>query len=321
MVMVKTTSRSIPIQDLRLAFGHRLQENVTLAHYTTARVGGPCDALLPVNSAGELADAAVRLWDLEVPFFILGGGSNILVSDRGYRGVVVLNRARNVRIDARGEPPAVWAESGANLGAIGRQAAVRGLSGLEWAAAIPGTVGGAVYGNAGAHGGDVASSLIVAEILHRISGKEAWTCKRMAYQYRSSILKREAAQAVILSATLQLSRSTPEAVKARLEEISSHRRSTQPPGASMGSMFKNPAGDFAGRLIDQAGLKGTRIGGAEISTLHGNFFVNRGGASAADVLALIRLAQRTVADKFGISLELEIELVGDWEETETNLAG
>jgi UDP-N-acetylmuramate dehydrogenase len=218
--------------------------------------------------------------------------------------------------------PEVWCESGANLGLVARQAAARGLAGLEWAAGIPGTVGGAVFGNAGAYGGDLAGNLRVAEILHHgfwgtqnAPQREVCAVEQLAFEYRSSIFKRqprEPGRAVILAAVLKLAVSTPEAVQARIDSQNEHRRRTQPPGASMGSMFKNPAGDFAGRLIEAAGLKGARMGTAEISPLHANFFINHGGASAADIYALIRLAQETVAQKTGVNLELEIELVGQW---------
>jgi UDP-N-acetylmuramate dehydrogenase len=135
----------------------------------------------------------------------------------------------------------------------------------------------------------------------------------MSYQYRNSTLKLNHSQAVILSAKLKLVQSTPEAVQAKIENFSELRRNTQPPGASMGSMFKNPNGEAAGRLIDQAGLKGRTIGGAEISPIHANFFVNHGSASAQDIWGLIRVAQATVAEKTGVQLELEIERIGDWD--------
>ena len=164
----------LPMEKLREAFGAALQENVLLANYTTARVGGPAQALLLVHTPLELEKATRNLWELDVPFYLLGSGSNVLVSDTGYSGLVLVNRTHNVKIDAHHEPPTVWAESGANLGTVARQAALRGFSGLEWAATIPGTVGGAVYGNAGAHGGDIAGNLVLAEILHQTRGRE--TC-------------------------------------------------------------------------------------------------------------------------------------------------
>lgn len=298
---------------LRPVFGSRLQENVTLANYTTARVGGPAAGMVIANTADELAQAALTLWQEQVDFFLLGSGSNVLVSDRGYHGVVILNHARTVKIDAHHEPPTVWAESGANLGTIARQAALRGFAGLEWAGSVPGSLGGAVYGNAGAHGSDMRANLVLAEILHRDSGRREWGAAEMAYAYRSSALKREPGKAVVLAARLQLQHSTPEAVKTLMEQYSEKRRSSQPPGASMGSMFKNPEGDYAGRLIEAAGLKGARSGAAEISPVHANFFVNHGGATASDIYALIGKARKTVEEKFGIRLELEVELAGDWE--------
>ena len=323
---------------LRELFGSALQENVSLSGYTTARVGGPVQALLTVQTASELEHAVNHLWELGAPFIVLGSGSNVLVSDAGFPAVVILNRARRIQIDALPSedslPPspaggrgagvfsaAVWAESGANFSAIARQTALRGLSGLEWAATIPGTLGGAVYGNAGAYGSDISRCLIVADILHP-HGKEAWTAERMAYAYRSSALKRAripiqrrpsaAPNAVILSALLRLSHSDPQTAQALIDRNTQHRRATQPPGASMGSMFKNPPGDYAGRLIEAAGLKGARFGDAEISPLHANFFINHGAASAADIGRLIGLAQQAVLEKFGIVLELEVELLGDW---------
>jgi UDP-N-acetylmuramate dehydrogenase len=289
----------------------------------------------------ELQQAASLFWALGLPFMVLGGGSNLLVSDAGIRGVVVHNRARRVRFAESPAPPTVRAESGANLGALARLAASRGLAGLEWAGGIPGTVGGAVFGNAGAHSGDMAGSLLVAEILHRetppaaepagaggLAGdgtravRQAWPVERLGYGYRSSVLKRNVGQdailpcrspeTIVLAATLRLERSTREAARAKMEQLVRYRRQTQPPGASMGSMFKNPPGDYAGRLIEAAGLKGTRIGAAEISRLHANFFVNLGGARATDIWALIRLARRAVAEQFNVNLELEIELAGSW---------
>ncbi len=308
-----TEIKSLPIDTLRNAFGQRLQENVPMAHYTTAQVGGHADALLPVHSSEELAEGVSRLWDLGIEFTLLGGGSNVLISDRGIRGLVVLNRARNVKIDIHSQTPAVWAESGANLGAMARQLALRGLSGLEWSAAIPGTVGGAVYGNAGAFGGDVQSCLLLAEILHPQLGKVSWPAERLDFAYRSSVLKREHMGAVVLAAKFKLSQSKPAEVQARIEANSLQRRQTQPPGATIGSMFKNPPGDFAGRLIDTAGLKGQSVGDAEISSVHANFFVNHGAATASDILKLIRMAQAAVQKKHGVRLELEIELLGEWD--------
>ena len=294
-------------------FGTRLQENAPLAGYTTAQIGGPADVLIVLHNRLELEQAVRLLWQSAIPFTILGSASNVLISDDGLRGVALINKAKQVEFDLSGDKVAVRAESGAILSSIARQAALQGLTGLEWAAAVPGTLGGAVYGNAGAHGRDMAANLSVAEILHPVNGVEQWSVQRMEYSYRSSALKRTGEKVVILSALLHLDRDNPQDIKGRMEEYTAHRRRTQPPGASMGSMFKNPAGDFAGRLIEAAGLKGLRIGGAEVSPVHGNFFVNHSRATASDIFQLIRRVQKTVNERFGVMLELEVELLGSYD--------
>ena len=164
----------LPLDQLRELFGDHLQENVVMANYTTAHVGGPAGALIPVNSSAELEKAARILWNLNVPFRIIGSGANVLFSDRGYPGVILVNHAHTVKIDTHSTPPRVWAESGANLGSLARQSALRGLSGLEWAATIPGTVGGAVYGNAGAQAMDIAGNISNVEILLPDGNKQTW---------------------------------------------------------------------------------------------------------------------------------------------------
>ena len=304
----------LPLTELRKTFGERMHENVPLAKYTSARIGGPAAALLKVGNADELAETVTRLWMLDIPFYMLGGGSNILISDAGINGVVVHNRARKVIFSPADSPPSVWAESGAALSVVARQAAQKGLAGLEWAAGIPGSIGGAVFGNAGAHGGDMASNVKLAEVLHRKQGRQRWTLEQLAFTYRSSMLKSQAGQAVVLAATLKLQHGEPAEIEAKMAEFQAFRRRTQPPGASMGSMFKNPPNDHAGRLIDAVGLKGARIGGAQISPLHANFFSNEENASAQDVYDLIDLARTKVKEQFDIDLELEIQLVGDWSE-------
>jgi UDP-N-acetylmuramate dehydrogenase len=300
------------LSDLRSTFGDRLQENVPLSGYTAARIGGPADALVIVRSADELAQAAEKLWKMDEPFLLLGGGSNVLVSDKGVRGVVIINRARLVKFNSRAEPSSVHAESGVTPNDIAQRAARLGLAGFEWAASLPGTLGGAVYGNAGAFDGDIAGNLISLELIHRQHGRQVWPVEKMEYSYRTSVLKREHPPALILSAQLALSHGDPQAIRIKMEQFSERRRKTQPPGASMGSMFKNPTNEKAGRLIEAAGLKGRRIGNAEISKQHANFFINYGQTRAEDMKALIELAQNTVAENFGVKLDLEVELIGEW---------
>ncbi len=297
---------------LRDAFGDRLQENAPLAGYTSARIGGPAEALIFARSADELATTAQTLWKMDIPFILLGSGANVLVSDKGVRGAAIINRARLVRFNSTANPPTVWAESGVTLNDIAQRAARLGLAGFEWASTVPGSVGGAVYGNAGAFDGDMAGNLIVVDLIHRQRGRETWPVEKMAYAYRSSSLKREKQPLVILGAELRLEHGETNRIRAKMSEFSTRRRNTQPPGASMGSMFKNPPGDFAGRLIEAAGLKGKRIGNAEISTKHANFFINHGDTKAADVLALIELAKETLLKQSNVKLELEIELLGEW---------
>ena len=300
-----------PIDILYAKLGDKVKENVSLAPYTSARIGGPADILITAESADELARIIKLLQKQEVDYILLGGGSNVLVSDKGVRGVVVLNRAKGVRFHI-GDEPSVTVESGVIFSNLANRCAARGLAGLEWAGTVPGTIGGAVYGNAGAFGGDMAGNLIWAELLTE-NGREKMTAEQMSYGYRTSLLKRGELDAIVLCAELKLRNSTKEAVSTTIEQFSAHRKATQPPGASMGSMFKNPNGDYAGKLIEAAGLKGMRIGNAQISPLHGNFFINHDNTKADDIRALIELVMKTVKEKQGVDLELEVELVGEWD--------
>jgi UDP-N-acetylmuramate dehydrogenase len=300
----------------------QVRRNQPLARHTALRIGGPADLLAVAESALALRKAVTLANEHGVPFRVLGAGSNILVSDAGVRGLVVLNRARGIAFRIAGEDapegvPIVSAESGASLSTVARRCVSRGLAGLEWAATIPGTVGGAVVGNAGAWGGDVASALVSASILERGESVVEWHVEQFEYNYRSSILKRQAMPGslptVVLEANFRLRQGDRGALETQVADMTARRKASQPPGATCGSVFKNPSGDFAGRLIEAAGLKGVCVGNAEISPVHANFVVNHGDASAADVQALIALARQRVLEQAGISLELEIQLVGDWE--------
>lgn len=295
-------------------FGKRLQRDVPLGRYTTARVGGNAEGLVEIKSAYDLADAVLFLWQERIPCKVIGGGSNVLISDEGYNGIVILNKATQTNLDLNEISAVVYAESGANLGSLARRVSLDGYTGLEWAAGIPGTVGGATYGNAGAHGADMSTNLDEVEILLPDGRLAHWTTNEMQYAYRSSILKREFTSAVILSVGLKLDRGDRDEIKVRLEEYTAARKKSQPTGASLGSIFKNPPGDYAGRLIEAAGLKGSRVGGVEISRKHANFFINDQNATAQNLFDLIRLAQKTVWEKFGVSLETEIELLGSFKD-------
>jgi UDP-N-acetylmuramate dehydrogenase len=287
-------------QRLRDVLGDRLQSGVSLRRYTAARVGGLADTFIEARSSQELVETITTFWSYNVPFVILGGGSNVLVSDSGVREVVILNRTRGYRFDKQVEPPTVWAESGANLGLLARLASQNGL---------------------GAHGEDIAGNLLMAEILHREVGEKGhyfvrkqWPVERLEYSYRTSSLKDNSGNAIVLAALLRLEHGSSQEIQEKIDEYTAYRRRTQPPGASMGSMFKNPPDDYAGRLIEAVGLKGVRIGDAEISSLHANFFINRAEASADDIRSLINLARNKVAEEYDVHLELEIELLGDWKD-------
>jgi UDP-N-acetylmuramate dehydrogenase len=302
---------------LRSYFGSGLKEGRTMDRYSVMGVGGPADFLIEAKSSQGLEESIRFLWENRIPFILLGAGSNTLISDKGIREVVVINKAKEIKyLDAKSDNPKIWAESGAGFGKLARLSGSKGWSGLEWSAGIPGTVGGAVVNNAGAFGSNVAENLEVAEILHQADDRikrSTWSADQFAYDYRTSVIKSGIISAVVLNASFGLVKSTPEEVKGRISEIAEKRKSSQPQGSSLGSMFKNPPGDYAGRLIEEAGLKGTQIGGVEISQVHGNFFLNQGKGTADDIAELIDLTKKTVRDQFAVDLELEIQYIGDWD--------
>ncbi|HZQ08219.1 MAG TPA: UDP-N-acetylmuramate dehydrogenase [Anaerolineae bacterium] len=298
---------------------HRRDE--LLARHTTLRIGGPADYFVIVHSRDELIQAVQWAQAQHLNHFVLGNGSNILVSDAGIRGVVIENHADKVleyEIQAKcakgrryENRERVVAESGASLPGLANRLSRKGWSGLEWAIGVPATVGAAVVTNAGAHGGSISDSLVRAEIFDTTNSIEWWTCDRLQYDYRHSNLKGRSNEFVVLRAELELQRDDPAACIARMNQYTEHRRRTQPTEPSVGSMFKNPPNDYAGRLIEAAGLKGKRIGQVQVSSVHANFFVNLGGATAKQVMELVALVRTTVREKFNVNLELEIELIGE----------
>jgi len=314
---VRTSIRVSAIQEFQAAFGNRLKLDEPLARYTSARVGGPAQLFLVVNSAAELETAVTIAYEKRVPYTLLGGGSNILVSELGVSGLVIMNKARALNFRHTGASVICTVESGMNLSSLARQCIGKGLGGLEWAIGVPGTVGGAVVGNSGAHGSDMNSNLRAAVIWEPGRGQRIYSNPEMNYGYRDSVLKqeqgRELSRRVVLSAELELTPEPVDVLMARADGFTAHRKQTQPGGATVGSMFKNPENYYAGYLIDAAGLKGFRVGGAHISEKHANFFVNEGEATAEDIRALIAEAWNSVREQFGVELELEVELVGDWD--------
>lgn len=292
--------------------GDRLTPNANMARFTAARMGGNADWLYQANtSVDELVEVVTAAWHEGLPVRVLGGGANVLVSDQGVRGLVVISRLAGIQRDGAN----LTVEAGTPLTVLSRNCQRMGLAGFEWAVAVPGTVGGAVVNNAGAHGSDMASSLVSVDVAEAGHGIVTYTRDDLQYEYRASALKlRTDKRFLVLRAVLRFTPDDPEAVQARMDTFNAHRRSTQPGGASLGSIFKNPPGDYAGRLIEAAGLKGHRIGSAMVSPVHSNFFINVEGAEgrAADYYALVRHVQQVVEAHSGVRLEPEIEFVGDF---------
>jgi UDP-N-acetylmuramate dehydrogenase len=297
------------------SLGSHLIKMAPLSSYTTIHVGGPADILVEIQDIKVLEKVVMNLWKKNVPITLLGGCSNILVSESGIRGAVILNRCAGLKVMDSEDNPKIWAESGLLLRQFSKAAVEAGFTGMEWASLIPGTVGGAVYGNAGAHGGEICKNLILAEILHRTKGRLSLSNIELGFSYRNSLFKKEKGDHVILSATFQFTRGKSEVIQSMANALIEKRRETQPQGASFGSTFRNPVGHKAGKLIDEAGLKGERFGDAVISEKHANFIINEGNASAMDVWSLVNLAYDTVKDKFQINLIPEIELIGEWDRT------
>jgi UDP-N-acetylmuramate dehydrogenase len=305
-----------------------------MARHTTMRVGGPADILAVIHDTTSLVSIVRLARASGVAHVVLGRGSDLVVADAGMRGLVIVCRTDAWRIEGR----LLVADAGLPLARAATEAARAGLAGLEFGLAIPGTVGGAVWANAGAHGSDVAAVLESVTTLDGSGALAAVPAAELRLAYRDSRLKREAgwgigpgpataaagadpttaagpgsAAEVVLDATFRLAPARPAEIAARMTEIRRWRREHQPLGLpSAGSVFRNPPGESAGRLIDACGLKGLRDGGAEISPMHANFIVNSGGATAAGIRRLAEAARSAVRRRFGIDLEFEIQFVGEW---------
>lgn len=281
--------------------------DASLAELSTLRVGGRARALLRAETDRDLAMAGRLCHEHDVPWVVLGRGSNLLVSDAGWPGVVIqLGKGfRGVEIDG-GRVRAGAAEP---LPTLAVRVADAGLAGFGWACAVPGSVGGAVRMNAGAHGGDMAAHLVEVEVVRLRSGtRETWPSALLGLGYRSSALPDDA---VVVAAVLQLPPGDAASVRAEMRSIRAWRRAHQPLNEpNCGSVFTNPPGDSAGRLIDEAGLKGTRVGGAQVSERHANFVVTRPGGTAADVAELIHLVQGRVLAATGVELVPEVTRLG-----------
>lgn len=286
-----------------------VRENVTLAPYTTMRTGGPAALFAEPRSAQQLAH--VHQWAQEkgLPLLILGNGSNLLIADSGFDGLVIhLGRALSeVSVFAN----TLTAQAGASLAAAARAAAQASLTGLEFAAGIPGSIGGAVCMNAGAYGGEIAQVIVSARVLTP-EGVRMVSRDELSLGYRSSAVMQNGW--VVLEATFELAPGSPDEIKATMADLVARRREKQPlQYPSCGSFFKRPVGYYAGALIEQAGLKGYRVGDAQVSEMHAGFVINRGHATSSEIYRLMQEVQRRVQAQFGVTLEPEVRLIGHFE--------
>lgn len=280
-----------------------------LSQHTTWRVGGPADLFIYPRSKYELERAMQIVRKHGLPWRVIGRGSNLLVRDGGIRGVVfkIGEGLDDLSIDGT----RVVAGGGCSLIKLSRQTARQGLTGLEFAEGIPGTVGGAVCMNAGAHGSETSRVLTSAEVILDSGERVVFSKEELGFRYRTSVLQ-GTVQGIVTEASFQLAYGDPKKIASEMARFRDRRKQTQPlqyPCA--GSVFRNPPGDHAGRLIEASGLKGYRVGDAEVSTQHANFIINRGQATATDVLALIDHIVRTVEERFGVRLKTEVQVVGE----------
>jgi UDP-N-acetylmuramate dehydrogenase len=306
-----------------------INEHEPMGRHTSWRAGGAARFYAEPASPVEARDLVAWAAAEGLPLVWVGRGTNLLVRDNGFPGLIAAYRAQAWRLDEQDDSALLYVEAGAPMAGLARRLGAMGWAGLAWAEGLPGGVGGAVVGNAGCYGGDIAAILHSAELLVG-DAPETWPATRLAFGYRTSALKapttddrrpttddRRPVQAppapsqppLVLAATLCLTRGDPAELARQMAAIAAQRKAKTPAGSSCGSVFKNPPGDSAGRLIEAAGLKGRAVGGAVISPLHANYIVNTGGADAASILALIDLARDEVLRQFAIQLELEVRVL------------
>ena len=298
-------STGVAIERLKGAFPKHCAAHASLAALSSWRIGGPADLLLRPDTEEELALALRVLAEEGACWWLIGGGSNLLFPDEGLAGVVLRLGEGFAGLEIAA--PLLRAGAGLMAGTLCRRAAQAGLAGLEFAAGIPGTVGGMVRMNAGAHGQEISQTLERVRLMARDGRAEWLPAAALGLTYRACP---GLGDRLVLAAEFRLLPDGPEAIRERMRGMLQRRRETQPlQESSCGSVFKRPAGDFPGRLIEAAGLKGTRVGAAAVSELHANFFVNEGGATARDMLALVDLVKRTVRERFGVELEEEFQHV------------
>lgn len=278
-----------------------------MSRHTTFRIGGPAALFCIPRSVPALAATVKACIEADIPYYILGNGSNVLVSDAGYQGVVIQLFRNMDGIRIRGTEMEV--EAGALLVKIAHTAAKESLTGLEFASGIPGTLGGGLTMNAGAYGGEMKNVVKEAVVMKPDGELLRLTKEELELGYRTSVIARKGY--LVISALLELKEGEAEVIRARMQELKEARTSKQPlEYASAGSTFKRPEGYFAGKLIMDAGLRGFTVGGAQVSEKHCGFVINRGGATAQNVMDLVRQVQNEVKKQFGVDLELEVKLLG-----------
>lgn len=298
----------------RLQGAGEVRRDEPMSRHTTLGIGGPADLFFRAANRAALATAVCAARALDAPCMVLGSGSNVLVGDLGIRGLVIVNEARHIAgpEPLGGDQYRVTGESGASFAATARRLCRAGFHGLEWAVGIPGTLGGAVVYNAGAYGSSLVDVLTAIDVVELNGAERRLPAGELHLEYRSSAFTRGLlAGRIVLAVEFRVRAGDAEAAMAHVGKLDEKRIATQPRGRNAGSMFKNPPEHPAWWLIDQVGLRGARIGDAEISAKHANFFANTGHATAAEMKQLIDLAQAKVRERFGLELHTEVALVGD----------
>jgi UDP-N-acetylmuramate dehydrogenase len=293
------------LQELNIG---KVKRNELLSQHTTMKIGGPADIFIEPSSLENIQKVMTFIKERQIPWRAIGRGSNLLVSDKGIEGVVIKLGTGLNHLDIN--ESTIIVGGGHSLVSLSTLISKKGLSGLEFASGIPGSVGGAVYMNAGAHGSDISKILTKAHILFEDGSIEWLSNDEMEFTYRTSVLQNKR-PGIVLEAEFQLTKGDRTAIVAQMQKNKDYRKDTQPwnfPCA--GSIFRNPLPNYAGKLIEEAGLKGFQIGGAKISEMHGNFIVNAGNATAKDVLDLIQHIKDEILNLYGVKMETEVEIIG-----------
>ena len=294
--------------------GPRMAADVLMASHSTFQIGGPADIYFEPSNADEIECVARFCRDRAIPLTVLGNGSNVLISDRGIRGVVIAIADRMSEISISGTM--LLAQAGARLSSIAAAAAQNSLTGLEFASGIPGTLGGAILMNAGAYGQCMADVVVLTEFLDDKMERKTFVGPEHRFDYRSSAFSEQ--PGIVLRSCIKLSLDDPQAILARMADLAARRRASQPlDQPSAGSTFKRPPGNYAGKLISECGLKGCRVGNAQVSEKHAGFIINLGLGNAVDIRTLLERVKLEVAEKTGVWLEPEVRFIGDWQDWDT----